>query len=76
MRTDTLIRQDGMRVLSEKLGLVEAERFISLIIREPFDYTKWQNNLYENMSVEALCQAADKFWKQTHQNKEEENVYT
>ena len=66
MRTDTLIRQEGMRVLSEKLGLEEAERFISLIIREPFDYTKWQSDLYEDMSVEELCQKADKFWEQTH----------
>ena len=66
MRADTLLRQEGMRVLSEKLGLVEAERFITLIIREPFDYTKWQSDLYQDMSVEELCKRADNFWKQTH----------
>jgi hypothetical protein len=66
MKADTLLRQEGMRVLSEKLGLVKAERFITLIIREPFDYTKWQENLYEDLSVEELCQRADEFWQQTH----------
>ena len=66
MRTDTLLRQEGMRILSEKLGLVEAERFITLTIREPFDYTKWQSDLYQDMSVEEICERADNFWKQTH----------
>ena len=51
MRTDTMIRNDEMLVLIEKLGKVEAERFISLAIREPFDYTKWQGILFESMSV-------------------------
>ena len=29
-------------MLINNLGMVEAERFIMLIQREPFDYTKWQ----------------------------------
>jgi len=66
MKTDTLFREEGMRVLSDKLGLVEAERFIALIIREPFDYTKWQQDLYSDMPLEELCQKADAFWQQTH----------
>ena len=66
MLTDTLLRQEGMSILSDKLGLVEAERFISLIIREPFDYTKWQENLYEDMTLEELCKKADAYWSETH----------
>ncbi|MCL2325955.1 MAG: hypothetical protein FWC40_05595 [Proteobacteria bacterium] len=66
MKTDTLLREEGMRVLAENLGLLEAERFIALIIREPFDYTKWQQNLYDDMSLEELCRKADSFWKETH----------
>ena len=66
MLTDTLLRQEGMSILSEKLGLVEAERFISLIIREPFDYTKWQENLYEDMTLDELCKKADAYWNKTH----------
>jgi hypothetical protein len=62
MMTDTVLRDQGMRVLSENLGLVEAERFISLIIREPFDYTEWQKNLYDTMSAEELFQKASDLW--------------
>jgi hypothetical protein len=42
----------------EKLDLVDAERFITLIKREPFDYTGWQETLYDGMSVEEICAAA------------------
>ena len=41
-KTDTIIRNEGMDVLLRCLGKVDAERFISLIIKEPFDYTRWQ----------------------------------
>jgi len=54
MRSDTLIKSDGMRVLAEKLGIIEAERFITLVLREPFNYTDWQRNLYGNMGVKEL----------------------
>jgi hypothetical protein len=33
-------REKGMKILIKNLGRVEAERFISLIIRDPFDYTE------------------------------------
>lgn len=66
MKTDMVLRQEGMRILAEKLGLVEAERFISLIIREPFDYTKWQQNLYDGVSVEELGEQANDYWNKTH----------
>jgi len=48
MKTDTIIRQEGMEILTKHLGLIEAERFVMLIQREPFDYTKWQENLFRN----------------------------
>jgi hypothetical protein len=52
--TDTEIKAMGLEALIAKLGMVEAERFISLIIREPFDYTKWQRNLWENKTIEEI----------------------
>ena len=58
MRTDTIIRNEGTQVLMEILGLVEAERFIMLIKKEPFDYTQWQENLFEEMSIEEISQKA------------------
>jgi len=33
------IMNRGMECLTEALGVVEAEQFISIIIREKFDYT-------------------------------------
>lgn len=58
MKNDTLIRIEGMEALLEKLGLVEAERFIMLLRREPFDYTRWRENLFEGMSIETISAQA------------------
>ena len=58
IRTDSIVKAEGMRVLLEGLGKVDAERFISLIIKEPFDYTKWQRNLFDGMSVRELSDVA------------------
>lgn len=41
MITDTEIKLKGLEVLINKLGRIKVERFVSLIMREPFDYTKW-----------------------------------
>ncbi len=56
--TDTEIRIQGVAALSESLGAIEAERFIALILREPFDYTKWRKDLFEGMSIEQISKAA------------------
>lgn len=58
MKTDTMIRYEGMKALREKLGLVEAERFISLIHRENFDYTEWQRELWKDKNIDELFDAA------------------
>ncbi|MEN8218832.1 MAG: hypothetical protein ABFS56_21150 [Pseudomonadota bacterium] len=56
MKTDMLIRYEGMRALRERLSPVEAEKFI--VRREPFDYTEWQQTLWQNQSVDELFEAA------------------
>jgi hypothetical protein len=53
MITDIEIKQRGIKALIADLGNVQAERFITLIIREPFDYTKWQRDLWP-MANQAL----------------------
>lgn len=58
MMTDTEIRSKGLEVLAKHLGDVEAERFIALIQREPFDYTKWRQGLDEDLSVEEISRKA------------------
>ena len=56
--TDTALKQSMMKHLIEYFGNVQAERFISLMNKEPFDYTKWQEDLYADMTVEELSQKA------------------
>ncbi len=60
IKPDTVLRSEGMKVLLEKLGRVDAERFIALIIKEPFDYTKWQSDLMKDISVRELSSKAMK----------------
>ena len=63
MITDTVLREKGMAVLVENLGMVEAERFIMLMNREPFNYTKWQEHLWEDKTVEEIHSAASEFYQ-------------
>ncbi len=58
MMTDTEIRLKGLQVLTEYIGEVEAERFVALIQREPFDYTKWRQGLDEDLSIEEISKKA------------------
>lgn len=58
MKTDTEIKLAGIKALTEALGEVNAEKFISLIMREPFDYTKWQRQLWVGRGVEDVSRSA------------------
>jgi len=60
MMTDTVLKETVMQHLIEQFGNVEAERFISLIIKEPFDYTEWQGSLFEGMSVDDIFSNLEK----------------
>jgi len=61
MRTDALIREEGIKILYDKLGSAEAGRFMAIITREPFDYTEWRRNLYDDMTDDEFFQAASEF---------------
>ena len=56
--TDNEIELRGLKALVQDMGLVEAERFIALINRDGFDYTEWQRNLWDGMSVEEVSTLA------------------
>jgi hypothetical protein len=58
MITDTEIKAKGFRILAQYLGDVEAERFVALIQREPFDYTKWTKDMDEELSLEEISRKA------------------
>ena len=64
MLTDIEIKKKGLRVLIENLGDVNAEKFISLIIKEPFDYTEWQSTLWNKQTVEQVSEKAMLYRKQ------------
>ena len=64
MNNTAVIMNKGIIHLLEKLGALETEIFISNLLREPLDYTKWRrNNLYTNMSLHELNQKAANFAK-------------
>jgi hypothetical protein len=58
MKTDIELRSDGMKLLRNQLGLVESERFLTLMLREPFDYTKWRQQQWNNETVATLAEKA------------------
>ncbi len=58
MRTDSEIKMSGFEILNHNLGMVETERFIALIQREKFDYTKWRENLFNGLSGKEISKRA------------------
>jgi hypothetical protein len=60
MLTDTEIKMTGVDALVAALGEVQAEKFIALIQREPFDYTQWRRTLWPDKSIEEISEAAMK----------------
>jgi len=58
MRTDNIIRTNAMNLLIKGLGEVETERFIYLIKRENFDYTEWQHDLWNDLSIDEVFKLA------------------
>jgi hypothetical protein len=63
MKTDTIVRLEGMDALVATLGPVDAERFISMVKRDTFDYTEWQRNLWNDKSIEEIHALATKHEK-------------
>ena len=63
MRSDTEIKNQGLTILTDFLGEVEAEKFISLMIKEQFNYTDWQRSLWENKSLETIHEEAAEYRK-------------
>ena len=50
----------GMKLLRENLGAIESEIFISEISSNEFDYTKWRENLWEDLTPRELFEKAAK----------------
>jgi hypothetical protein len=56
--TDTILKYEGLKILSEHFGPVDMERFIVLLSREQNDYTKWHEGTEDTISVRELSKLA------------------
>jgi hypothetical protein len=61
MKTDIEIKIQAFEILNRYLGMVESERFIALIQREKFDYTKWRETIFEDLTGEEISKKAMEF---------------
>ena len=55
---DEALGAQGLAVLEDHLGPVDALRFFALISRQPFDYQRWRQQHFGAMSLEALFKRA------------------
>ena len=59
VQTDAIISA-GMKLLRDNLGTIETEIFITKISSNEFDYTKWRENLWEDLTPKELFERAAK----------------
>lgn len=52
--TDTEIMKKGYNILIKEMGLTDAEKFISLVISDPGDYTKWKKSIFSDKSISEM----------------------
>ena len=52
--TDNMLAVKCMNILMDAVGPVDAERFISMVSNDVFDYTEWQRDLFEGETVDTL----------------------
>ena len=65
MRNQNIIKNEAMSYLLEKLGPLETEVFISNLLRESFDYTKWQrDHLFQDAPLHELNPRAAQYVKE------------
>jgi hypothetical protein len=64
MRNTAVIMDDGINCLLKSLGAFETEIFISNLLKEPFDYTKWQREHFANVTLEEFSKQAVQYDKE------------
>ena len=70
MRNAAVIKKEGMDCLIKSLGVLEAEVFISNLLREQYDYTEWQRKYFANQTLDNFLNKAQKYddenpWEQS-----------
>ncbi len=53
----------GFACLVEKLGIIDAERFVAMIKRDSFDYTVWRREHFDGMTLEQVSEEAAAYAK-------------
>ncbi|MDR2384160.1 MAG: hypothetical protein LBD80_00660 [Tannerella sp.] len=65
MTNSAALLEKGMRCLNNELGILDAGRFIALLLREQFDYTEWRkDNLFVGMNIDEIIDEADRYCKE------------
>ncbi len=54
--TEQELRQQAVWALADKLGPVDALRFLALVSRKPFDYQQWRKEYFSHFSVDELLE--------------------
>ena len=63
MYTESELRMIGMKCLSDRLGPVDAERFIVSMNRNAGDYTVARRELFDEMTLEEVREGSRKYMK-------------
>jgi len=58
MRSEAEIKKKGIEILLKELGDIDTEIFLRTLSNDPFDYTRWQKDLWKDASVEDLSEKA------------------
>lgn len=61
--TTAEVMAKGMNCLVENLGIIDAERFISNLLKEQSDYTEWRRKNLVDMDLETLHKEAVEYGK-------------
>ena len=56
--TNTELKIKAFELLKKHLGSVEMEKFISIIQQEKFDYTRWRDGLFVDLTGKKISQLA------------------
>jgi hypothetical protein len=54
--TEQELRQEAVEALSDRLGPVDALRFLALVSREPFDYQQWRREYFSRYSIDEMLE--------------------
>ena len=61
MVTETVLRTEAIDLLIKAFGVLDAERFITSIKSNNFDYTEWHKNLWKDKTIDEIHKMATDF---------------